>query len=650
MQPEDVHRVSKPVRRARNPLSCEACRSRKLKCNRDKPCQNCSVRGEQTACVYKGSVNGSAPQHSQHRTGDPMRQRIDRLEDMVKKLITQSKDTPSTPPRETYNSVDESVISPDLLRQVGTTVIEAGHSVYKATDDWHDVLKEINDLKADWNLTQDDTHDVQHPLPNTVDGTSLLFGARGVEMDEILSSIPPKHEVDKLIRWFFDRNTFPITIPPILHEPTFMREYSEYWSNFSQRSVIWVGLLFSILGITVLAHQLGEPPEYEEILESRFHLYRLRTAQCLLTGDIAKCLPYTIETLRFNATAELNRKDDNSRGLWIMTGVIVRAAVNMGYHRDPSHTPKFSILQAEYRRRVWLSVISMDEVASFMSGFPRMLPSLHADTQEPRNLHDWELTEDATVLPPSRPLSEATPATYLIAKGRLFYGLGTIIEFVNNPRPGSYREVLEINQLLHDTYSTLPAHLKLDPSTLDQSSFRKPADYSSLQSMCMYHHGLITLHRKYIPKEGNAAGNISRAQCIHSALALLNYQRLLAPAWYASAPTRQMLARAALVILLELEFRRRGCDNPDVSTECLLQALENSVSLWDLSKGSCEDAVKVHRLIDSLLSSFKTQSADCVPVENVQPFDIDIFDFPSGKDIDWASFDQLIDPSLFEQS
>ena len=134
-------------------------------------------------------------------------------------------------------------------------------------------------------------------------------------------------------------------------------------------------------------HQYGETPEYEGISESLFQLYRIRTAQCLLSGDIAKFLPYTVETLRFNATAELNRKDDNRRGLGIMTGVIVRAAINMGYHRDPSQSPA-TCLQAEYRRRIWLSVISMDDMTFFIGGFPRMMPALHSDTMEPRNLHD----------------------------------------------------------------------------------------------------------------------------------------------------------------------------------------------------------------------------------------------------------------------
>ncbi len=39
----------------------------------------------------------------------------------------------------------------------------------------------------------------------------------------------------------------------ILHEPTFMREYHEHWRDPSQTNFIWLGLMFSILGITMLA-------------------------------------------------------------------------------------------------------------------------------------------------------------------------------------------------------------------------------------------------------------------------------------------------------------------------------------------------------------------------------------------------------------
>jgi hypothetical protein len=92
---------------------------------------------------------------------------------------------------------------------------------------------------------------------------------------------------------------------------------------------MWLGLLFSILNIVMLSFRQfnNEPPEYEGIAESLFELYRIRTAQCLIVGDITKCLPHTLETLIHYAIAEHSRKIDNARGLWLMAGMIVRAAV-----------------------------------------------------------------------------------------------------------------------------------------------------------------------------------------------------------------------------------------------------------------------------------------------------------------------------------
>lgn len=203
------------------------------------------------------------------------------------------------------------------------------------------------------------------------------------------------------------------------------------------------------------SHQHGESPEYRGRSESLFQLYRTRTGQCLQRGDISKCLPYTVETLRLNATAELDRKDDNRRALWMTTGVIVRAAVNTGYHHDPAFDT-MSRLRAEYRRRVWLSVISIDNMASFQLDFPRTIPKSYSSIKEPLNVLDWELSEYTNALPPVRPLSELTPVTYLIAKGRLYSTLGRITDLNSSPQLGSYETVLDIDRALQGLEDALP--------------------------------------------------------------------------------------------------------------------------------------------------------------------------------------------------
>ncbi|KAJ9610294.1 hypothetical protein H2200_005071 [Cladophialophora chaetospira] len=668
-----MKQAHRPPRRQRIPLSCEACRTRKLRCDRNKPCQNCASRNEHAICVYRGSR--PEPTFKVHVIGDedPVRQRIDQLEALVKRLrnqhhIVANGAGPSQDPKSKAAVLQYALSEPpDVMHSTGTTRIDGGHSVYQTTDHWYEVLQEINDLKKAWSQSQDDQHDYAVNLSNTADGTSLLFGhVKEIGTEDILATLPLKPVVDKLVREFFDRKAFPLSIVPILHEPTFMREYIQYWADPNRTSIIWTGLLFSILGIVMLAYQqFGEPPEYEGISESLLHLYRLRTAQCLIIGDIAKGLPYTLEALRLNATAELNRKEDNSRGLWIMTGVIVRVAINMGYHRDPSQSSPISMLQAEYRRRVWLAVIGVDDMASFLLGFPRMISAISRDTSEPRNLHDSDLPDEIATLPPSRPLTEATPITYMIVKGRLFRVLGRITDLNNTLSPGTYDTILEIDNSLQEAYHSIPSHMKVDGSKKDPSPLRNPSDLSNFMLECMYHYGMLKLHRKYVAKGRlDPRYNLSRDRCISSAATLLDHQDLLDAVWYKSAQTRQILSLAALMLLLELEHRRRDLEGDIFSdSDALLQALEKSVARWEAAKTSCDEAGRLHRILASMVARFQiggstTLSETRTPQalsgepafdQSSQQIDNDVsdpdaFTMPNDMDIDWVSLSNSVKP------
>ena len=66
-----------------------------------------------------------------------------------------------------------------------------------------------------WGQTQDDSAEyvVLQTISNAADGSSFLSGpAKKVEKSEILASLPPKPEVDKLIHQFFDRENFGIPV------------------------------------------------------------------------------------------------------------------------------------------------------------------------------------------------------------------------------------------------------------------------------------------------------------------------------------------------------------------------------------------------------------------------------------------------------
>lgn len=116
----------------------------RLRCNREKPCQNCSVRDERASCKYESSKSGTSSSHPAAKQGDAMQQRIDHLEGLVKKLITQHQLNPPNEVAEIRSSGQKAMSdTSDSAGSPSKTVIDGVHSVYKGAEDWYDVLQEV---------------------------------------------------------------------------------------------------------------------------------------------------------------------------------------------------------------------------------------------------------------------------------------------------------------------------------------------------------------------------------------------------------------------------------------------------------------------------------------------------------------------------
>ncbi|MCJ1307075.1 hypothetical protein MMC25_000721 [Agyrium rufum] len=345
----------------------------------------------------------------------------------------------------------------------------------------------------------------------------------------------------------------------------------------------------------------------------------------------------------------------------------------MGYQRDPSHlaSDSITILQAEYRRRVWLSVKNMDDMTSFLVGFPRMMPAIFSDTAEPRNLRDWELSDKTDILPASRPLTENTPATYLIVKGRLVQALSRVTDFINLPGSGSYDAVLEIDTSLHKAYQEFPPDMKMYSEKGEFMLPKRRSDASNLQLGAMYHLGMCTLHRRIMAKGRlDPRYSLSRDRCISSAWALLDFQLIIEPAWYQMSKTREMLGLAAMILFLELEHRRRDTMTDDHSEgDSLLIALKRSCVLWERARDSCHEAGRLHKILAGILASFQpaannnasreeiTETWDGFDVSSLPghigsgllPTEPELFTLSEEMEIDWSTWDAFIEGSNFEE-
>ncbi len=91
------------------------------------------------------------------------------------------------------------------------------------------------------------------------DGPAFLFGThQELTDDELRAAIPSQSAVHKLVTRYF--NSYDPAVN-ILHHPTFYKQLQKHWQDPSQSSIIWVGLLYSILCLAMHSyHKIGDEP------------------------------------------------------------------------------------------------------------------------------------------------------------------------------------------------------------------------------------------------------------------------------------------------------------------------------------------------------------------------------------------------------
>ncbi|TVY38561.1 Pyrrolocin cluster transcription factor [Lachnellula occidentalis] len=581
-----------------------------------------------------------------------MQQRIDRLETLVTTLASQDKSYKrKVYPGEKQNGIQNDT-KPDtnhslneIKHGLGVMEVTEHHSQYRGSTHWGDVLGEP------------------------------------VSFREVLATLPAKPAVEKLIRRFFDERECPVPAFNFLHCPTFLQQYEDFCVNPTQGKVMWLGLLFSILTLVMLSYHilLDEPPEYEGVSESLFELYRLRTAQCLMLGDITKCAPFTIETLIFNSMAEQATRHDSGASVWLMFGVINRVALQMGYQRDPSQYKEISVFQGEMRRRIWFFIIRIDSLTSFQAGLPSMIGSLKYDTLEPRSLHNSEVYEGMTELPPSRPKGEQTPVAYMLAKGTIVRVVGEIGDLLNSLDTYSYDDVLKLDAELIRCHAELPPYLQF--GSLSDRKVNESYIYNgTVQLELLYHQGICVLHRKFLSKGAfDKKYERSRLQCVQSALALLSLQRALysdatlsdgrlrfTRHWYRFTYTSETFILAAMILCLDLKHRKveaslRNNNFDSDKLETILTALHGSREIWGHAKGltieSAADAWKVHRVLTCMLGNSEKWTTDSRLPEGLDPVPqaagglfpdgaidtMELVDDPFDMNLDWTAWNAFIE-------
>ena len=383
------------------------------------------------------------------------------------------------------------------------------------------------------------------------------------------------------------------------------------------------------------------PPEFQGKELDMAVRFRVLMAQCLILADYTKPHSNLIECLLLHVQADCMQMREADISVWVLMGVIARLAMRMGYHRDPKIFPVLSPFQAEMRRRVWAFLVHADVLLSAHVTMPSIIRPSDNNVEMPRNLYDDDFDESVMELPPSRPMSEPTPISYLIVKARLTSTFARTCEYVS-AQTGNYDTLMEVDAELRRSEDSIPAHLRMSSTPEAFPPPSSPSLAARFSVSAIYHKAQCILHRRYITRaRENLRYAYSRRTCIDSAMELLRWQTLLhdqslpGGALYScgcSFNSDFLLAGTIVCLDLYHTFELEMAGRPSGDTyiwgverhDEMLAALKRSGDMWNELRDESMDAWKASSVLTMLLermSAMRSSVSSSSPPSIVEPQD-----------------------------
>ncbi|KAF8542980.1 hypothetical protein BDD12DRAFT_774351 [Trichophaea hybrida] len=610
--PQDFHSSSgnafRVVRkRNRVPLSCGPCRNRKLKCNRQTPCENCVRRNDASSCTYATNTHSHRYRKvgSSGSTGsDEMQSRIDRLEGLVLSLMSGNTNHQS-PPRQRDGQSSSSVY-PDshdgdeeeddntmghdgretpsdhqggqtvhvedeveeVRNALGLMKVHGGRTFYRGGEYWAAILLEISEVKKYFEETKQKYEDELAAMRcgttlSKLQATGFPFSATPPPTKRVLLSLVPKKPVvDRLVDCFFTHHA---RLYCVLHRVSFYKQYEDFWRDTSEVDVLWLGLLMIVMSIAIKIYDLsGE--SLSELPAGSMEMwlaFRNASEQCLVVGDYTKKLYiHTVQTLILLSVS--STQEDS----WFQLGSVIRIAMSIGLHRDSGQFSDISLGEGEIRRRLWTLITCLDLLTSIRIGMPCMVGPDSYDTRLPKNLHDNEIGEGITELPPERGKEESTSISYLVHLASMSHTLWEVNRLANSvkARP-PFEQVLKLEAEIDCRYEAIPSFLKYKSM---EDSINDPA-WLVVQRQNLYllrQMVFLAIHRPYAARASQNPKYLhSYQKCIDSAMQVLKCQNdlfsrspeaLRYVRWYINTHTTHEYLQAAAVIFLDLSYPHKS--------------------------------------------------------------------------------------------
>ncbi|KAH6695374.1 fungal-specific transcription factor domain-containing protein [Plectosphaerella plurivora] len=605
-------------KRNRPPVSCEPCRTRKLKCSRGVPCESCVKRGKTDICRYAPNADRSRADGKRA----PVADRLKKLEELIATLAEEGGPVLQAQPP---SSAQSTPIAKNVTTESPAAVSQTG---YTDANHWSSILEDIRDIREQLAPVQEaqDPRDSSSPptfetpprsttSKGDVSGFDFGFGQIGSStFQDVLAGLPSRQVCDFLVAHYFQAR---FTTLPIIHPEEFQRQYNTFWEAGDKASPIWTALLFGVLALsagTTTTRTLGTvtiPPVGDLVRQTR---------QCLVLGNYTEATEHVLEALLLHLQSFFLKTTDTVAGMWFISGMMLRLALRLGYHRDPStirDAPGLTPFKAEMRRRVWTSIFQLDTLVSFQMGLPSMMPLTACDCALPLNLEYSDFGPDTTVLPPGRPRSDHTTVLYTIVKHPTLEAFRSVVAHTQALGKAPYQQTIALDAVVRAAYDSVPEILRTKPisrSLVDGSSVIMRRITIEMLSQ----KALIVLHRRHLQHDTDVEACASHQACLHAALQMLVRQVEMTEAsqpggmlyddrWMISTVTANDIILASVVVCLDLTIRTRArpcaCDAgpAPVTLEEELAAIEGAHKIWEAAGAYSAEARVAARALEGTI-------------------------------------------------
>ncbi|KAJ8147684.1 hypothetical protein LV155_008384 [Aspergillus fumigatus] len=341
---------------------------------------------------------------------------------------------------------------------------------------------------------------------------------------ELVSSfvdlLPPRRVADKLVQLYLSNFE---TTHRILHIPTFLKQYEEYWIAPQHPDMVFLAKLLLLMAASSCFYGPTKKINDKDTLASTA-IHWIEAVQTWSATTIGT-RNTNFDMLQIHCLLLIARQAIASDGdtIWISSGSLIRLAMAMGLHRNPLRFQKLSRFWAEMRRRLWATILELDLQSSMDGGMPPAIDLEEYDCDPPSNYDDADLVESMTEDPPPKDPDIVTRSSFQVLLSRSLPVRVHIAKLVNRLRfTISYDEALllseELMRSLNDALELFPS----DGYPSHIPGVENPAFTKSYFIFLIRRH-LLALHRPFcLSIMRTPKFSYSRKICLDSALDILS--------------------------------------------------------------------------------------------------------------------------------